>query len=583
MVSRDIPPEVAPARSVADAGAGALLAPGLLPPGMPAQAVQDELGRVLASDFFHNSERLRRFLRFAVEQVLRGQENKLKEYLIGVEVFDRQESFDPRIDSIVRVEARRLRTKLEQYYEAEGRENPVQIRFRKGSYVPVFGHRQRLGVRRREEAEAGEGRAWRAIAVLPFENLSQDPANQLFADGLTQEVMAALTRLEGLRVAARTSSFQFRERYPDVRRIGEELRVDEVLAGSVRREGERARITAHLIDVEEGYYRWSDSYDCEVRDVFACQEQVAGKILEAVRRKLPVVGEEPAPAEPAESRLAAAVVFEALMGAIPSGEARERARAVAVRVRETNPGTAAASLVAGMALALDWKWAEAEAALTRAIALEPDDALARGVYGVFLSCRGRLVDGLVELRLTEELTPQTALIRAAIGHTLYLRRDVGRAIEQFERALGLKPDFAPALCGLANSYLLKGLKAEAKEAGRRAVERSEAGCLARATLARVLALGGERAEAEHLVGELGEWRSGEVVPLVRLAAALVALGDGERALGLLEEAARERSLELVWLPWDPAFDALREEERFGLLLAGLKPESGGAGPAMMAG
>ncbi|MCX6624961.1 MAG: hypothetical protein NTY38_28655 [Acidobacteria bacterium] len=258
-----------------------------LPPEISAAIVRAQLERVLASEFFSHSDRLSRFLRFAVEQVLLGHENKLKEYLIGVEVFDRQESFDPRIDSIVRVEARRLRTKLDQFYEADGRDDVIEIQFKKGRYVPNFRNRKgEPGGRFSEALPIPSERDWRAIAVLPFASLSEDPANELFSDGLTQEILARLTGIPGLRVAARTSSFQYRERYPDIRRIGEELRVDLLLTGSVRREGGRARVTAHLIHVAEGYYVWSESHDCEIRDVFAAQEEISGKVLAAVRAKL---------------------------------------------------------------------------------------------------------------------------------------------------------------------------------------------------------------------------------------------------------------------------------------------------------
>ena len=213
--------------------------------------IQTQLEKILASEVFAGSDRMSRFLRFTVDRVLQGQASHIKEYLLGLEVFDRSASYDPRIDPIVRVEARRLRSKLKQYYETEGRDDPMVIDFPKGSYVPVFAPRKRQLRPPRED---------QTIAVLPFVNLSSDPENDYFSDGLTEELIHALTKIEGLRVVAWGSAFQFKGKVRDFQEIGQQLKVSTVLEGSVRREGDTLRIAAQLIRASDGQYLWSQIY-----------------------------------------------------------------------------------------------------------------------------------------------------------------------------------------------------------------------------------------------------------------------------------------------------------------------------------
>ena len=235
-------------------------------------AVLAELDKILASSTFIRSKRLGRFLRFTVEQYLEGRQNALKEYLVGVEVFNKLETFDPRIDSIVRVEARRLRSKLERYYLTEGREDPIVVQFRKGSYVPTILTREQyraLGYADEAAARAGV----RTIAVGRFNNLGVDETWSHFCTGLTDDVISALTKMPGLRVMARTSP------------SGEDARAEYVLEGSIRKQGDRMRISAQLIDSGNGLYVWSETFDRDLSDVFAVQDEISRSIVAALRRE----------------------------------------------------------------------------------------------------------------------------------------------------------------------------------------------------------------------------------------------------------------------------------------------------------
>jgi TolB-like protein len=251
-------------------------------PDFDAGMVREHASRVLGSRGFSGSGRMSRFLRFVVERTLEGRGEELKEYLIGLEIFDRNESFDPRLDPIVRVEARRLRSKLKTYYETEGREDALVIEVPTGRYVPRFGPRVSAAKAGVPLATAPAG----GIAVLPFANLSRDPDNEYFSDGLTEELIHALTKVDGLRVVAWNSAAKLKDRQEDITHIGLELNVGAVLMGSVRTSGGRVRVMARLIEVSSGSFLWSEMFDRQIDDLLAIQEEISRAIVETLRIRL---------------------------------------------------------------------------------------------------------------------------------------------------------------------------------------------------------------------------------------------------------------------------------------------------------
>lgn len=246
--------------------------------GVPAGAIRTQLRRIVESETFARSERMRSFLRFTVQQALEGKADRLKEYVIGVEVYRKPETLDPRYDPIVRVEAARLRSKLRDYYETEGRTDPVAIGFRKRSYAPVFEFRRTAPA---ESAVANRGGS--SVAVLPFLDISRDGGQECFCDGLTEEVINALAQVAGVRVVARSSVFQFKGQALDVRRIGQQLGVASVLEGSVRRAGQRVRITAQLNSAQDGYHLWARTFDRTLGNLIGLQEEVSNAIADRFR------------------------------------------------------------------------------------------------------------------------------------------------------------------------------------------------------------------------------------------------------------------------------------------------------------
>jgi len=237
------------------------------------EAVREQLERILSSATFVRSKRLVRFLRFTIEQYLQGRQNTLKEYLVGVEVFNKMESFDPRIDSIVRVEARRLRSKLDRYYQTEGASDPTIIQFRRGSYIPIVLDREHAQKQNLLGNGLRSAHPIRTIAVSSFCSLSDETEHQYFCRGMTDDIVSALTHLDGVRVVSRNSP--------------EGAKPEFMVEGSVRRSGNRLRVTAQLVDCNSGYYLWSETYERDMADIFAVQEEISHAIADGMEQALP--------------------------------------------------------------------------------------------------------------------------------------------------------------------------------------------------------------------------------------------------------------------------------------------------------
>lgn len=259
----------------------------------PRERVQDQLHKILASRTFARSKELCRFLQFAVEQKLRNRAVRLKEYLIGVTVFERGESFNPGTDPIVRVQARRLRSKLTLYYETEGCADSVLVELPCGGYVPEFRLRSAASFVTRATIETTRTDARRSLVVLPFVNMGTEE-NERVSDGLTEELIYVLSGNTDLRVVARTSAFHFKGKTDDIRSIGERLGVDALVEGSVRSDGNRFRISAGLIDVRDGGLLWSGVYEQTADEIFTLQKDISERIAKSIEAHLmPVLAAQP--------------------------------------------------------------------------------------------------------------------------------------------------------------------------------------------------------------------------------------------------------------------------------------------------
>jgi adenylate cyclase len=252
--------------------------------------VRAELDKVQSSRVFHGTKLLSRLLRFVVDQSIAGNADSLKESALGMRVFGRGPAFDPRMDPIVRVDASRLRVKLTEYYNTEGANDPVIIDLPKGHYAPVFSWRgSPHGLSRAAQRAALALLPRRdSVAVLPFVSLNADPESQYFSDGLTEEVITALTRIAGLRVMGRSTAFCYEGKAQDIRRVGRDLNVGTVVEGTVRRTGARVRVIARLLDTTDCFNLWSEAWEREDADILTVEKEISKAIENITRQTLKI-------------------------------------------------------------------------------------------------------------------------------------------------------------------------------------------------------------------------------------------------------------------------------------------------------
>jgi len=235
--------------------------------------IRAELERILSSSVFSIADRMTRFLRFAVEETLAGRGDDLNELLLGMAVYDRDRKFDPRVDSIVRVDAGRLRAKLREFYASKGANSLIGIEIPKGRYKAVFKRLQDRGKRRVATKE---------IAVLPFADLSPSRSHEFLGDGIVEELVHAFSRIPGIRVVSLTSVMALKSARTDVKELGRQLGVAFFVEGSVRKANNRTRIMVRLTDAGTGFHIWSKVYALGSRNLFAIQERVSKSAAEAV-------------------------------------------------------------------------------------------------------------------------------------------------------------------------------------------------------------------------------------------------------------------------------------------------------------
>jgi len=588
-------------------------------PDIHQSAVRQQVEKILAHGLFTRSDRMGRFLRVAVERSLEGRAADLKEYLIGVEVFDRKETYDPRVDPIVRVEARRLRSKLKAYYEGDGCGDPVVIEFLSGSYAPRIRLPEPAAV---AVAIPSVEPGLITVAVLPFADLSPKPGHEYFSDGLTEELIHALTKVPGMRVVAWNTAAQLRGGQQDIGAIRDRLKAGTALTGSVRiaslSDGSPSlRVRAQLIDTETGVYLWSETFDRAMQDVFAIQEEIARAIVRTLRVQLAPSpgGYEKGATLPARSRstigsydyylkgryhwhkrtpeeLASSVqLFELAIAADPSSalaqtgladayallvdyglmspvEGMPLAKAAAGRGVELDPELAeACTSLAMVRCVYDRQWEDAERLYLRAIALNPGYATAHHWYGVdFCAMLGRFDEAAAELEIAGQLDPLSAIIREGSAFLKMLQRDYDGAVRAYRELAEFDPSFYKAYTSLGRVYAQQGKYPDAiamLEKGRML-----AGNIPNilGAMGQVYALAGEPERAREAIGKLAELSRRTYVPASVFAIVHLGLGENERALDCLEKGCDRRDTPLTALKVHPIYDPLRSHPRFHGLL-----------------
>ena len=458
----------------------------------------------------------------------------------------------------------------------------------------------------------------RSVAVLPFASLSPDPADQYFSDGITEELIGTLAQVPELQVASRTSSFAYKGETVDVRKVGEQLGVDAVIEGSVRKADGTLRIATRLVSTADGYTLWSREYDRELNDVFAIQEEIAGALVATLTGRAAEaahveLGSHP-PRDPEaydlylkgrfawhkrtrEGLLRAIEYFEQAVALAPDyarayvglGDAYAvgafydyvaprtaypRAERAARRALEITPDVAAPHATLGYVFTyyhLDWP--RAEDAFQRALSIDPAYSTSHQWYANLLTVAGRFDEAEREMRLAQESDPLSLIANAALGWSFLLAGRPEDALEQCRRTLALAPDFE--LAHLWSGWALEamGRRDEARQAIGRAVSLSGGSVLTRLALAHVLAGSGSAARdsAIAIAREVEDRAAdGEYVPSYEIAKVHLALGARATAMRWLERAAEERSHSMAYLLVDPQLAALRGDPSFERLAARIR-------------
>jgi len=461
-------------------------------------------------------------------------------------------------------------------------------------------------------------RAIRSIAVLPLDNLSQDPQQEYFAEGMTDALITSLAQLSALRVISRTSVMGYKNRRVPLRQIARELGVDAVVEGAVIRSGDQVRISAELIRASTDENLWAQSYDRAYGDILGLQREVAGAIAEEIRLQLSPqerAGLAPRPGAPgarrtqptanaeaqdaymkgryfaskptegmlriglkylqdavaldpgygvAYSGLANTYVLLASSGSLPAAEAYTRAEEAARKALDLDEGLAEAHTALGLALFYqDWDWRRAESEFKRAIALNPGSAYAYHWYGTLLSAMGRHREAIAAAKKAAELDPLSLSIQLNVGVRLYYARQFESAVAQFRRLVELEPAYA-------STHYWLGLTLQQTGQGALAIAelRKVDGPSAIGPLGYALAASGKRAEASQMLTDLSQMArtSPAYVSAYDLATICAGLGRKDEAFEWLNRALQERASFLTTVKVDPLMDPLRADARFARLV-----------------
>ena len=451
------------------------------------------------------------------------------------------------------------------------------------------------------------------VVVLPFENLTGDPGQDFFSDGFTEEMITQLGHLDPdhLGVIARTTAMHYRDTRLEVDAIARELGVQYVVEGSVRRAGERIRISAQLIQARDQTHLWAQNYDREGRDVLDVQGQVASAIAEQIQLKLTPEAssrfarstpvnldaydaylqgryfwnrrdrqslvkaveylEQAVAKDPTQPKFYAGLADAlAIMGSLPDSpvprrEAMERARAAATRAIELDDLSAEphASL-AFVEMHYDWNWPEAEKEFRRAIALNSSYATAHHWYAYYLMAMERQEESLAEIRRAEQLDPLSLIIQRDVADMLYFARRYDEAIAQCRKVLERDPHFELASFSLYQIYAVRRMAPEMDEAFR--ALREDLHGLPLTAAAPGDAMVGRRERARKELAEMQRLQARGKNVAHAMAVAYAALGEREQAFHWLDVAVKDREGSLILLKTDPTLDSLRGDPRFSALV-----------------
>ncbi|HET8966036.1 MAG TPA: tetratricopeptide repeat protein, partial [Candidatus Acidoferrum sp.] len=617
--------------------------------------VRQHLQDVLSSAAFSGSKRAQEFLQLVVEHALADRTDSLKERMIGAEMFGRPVDYDTANDAVVRVKATEVRRRILQYYRDSTPDPPVRIDIPVGSYVPKFAwHTGKAsappsatpalleGQTARDAHPAASApvsarRSWRnwkvlvplavlfalallfavqswwgissaspirSLAILPFVNLSGDPRQEYFADGMTEELIAELGQVSTLRVISRTSAMTYKSTKKTVPVIARELHVDGILEGPIEREGNKVRVIIQLIDSRTDEHIWAHSYERDMTSALELQGEVARAITDQVRIELTPQQEahlkrsrraEPAALElhlqgmqrlnsgnpraaielfrqaieedpdyaPAHAAMAGAYGWMGEAGWISYAEAFAQQKAAAQKAIELDDSRPEPHLELGFAaMNQDWDWATQNKEFRRALELNPNSAAVHWAYANYFNRVGLANDAVAEAKVALQLDPVSSRSYMNLSFVYYYARQYDEALVQIERAVAMHPD------PLETAYPLSIIYVEKRQYDKAIHEFQKMGDAPHGLghLGNAYARRGLKSEARAVVPKLKEHVDKTGVGRYEIALVYAGLQENDKAFEWLESAFQVRDKGLTYLKVDPCLDSLRSDERFTPLL-----------------
>jgi serine/threonine-protein kinase len=555
--------------------------------------VRDQIERIVLSVAFRTSDRLKHFITFVANEALQGKADSLKEYSVGVQVFGRDSAFDPRTDPVVRVQARRLRARLERYYKEEGQHDSIVVDLPKGGYAPVFRGREVTAAAKPVTATALQDNT---IAVQPIIDLSPGQDLDRFCAALTREIIRRLASVKRLKVTAP--------------HLSPGTAAALVLEGSISQANEGLRLSVNLINLASGSYECCESIDVPAVDTFAAQDRVADALIE---RLSPHLSSSPAGRRQQTDNLTArnlckqglyhleqrtdesleraaelferAVIEDAQYSLAHSGLSDAYSMLGSYGLRPSTLMVTAAMSSAATGVMLDgesahartslahakarahWNWLDAALEFQHAIRLDPTYATSHHWYArCCLVPLGRLDEARDEVLLAHSLDPVSSIIAREVASIHYYRREYEGALAHCDQAIELNPHFPHAYFILSLVQEKLGDFDEALAALLRGAQLAPKSPRMIASLGRVQAIAGRRDDALKGLAQLDELERSRHVSAWERAILYLGMDDRDRCFQQLNLALQDRFFDLTLLGVDPRFDALRDDPRFARLV-----------------
>jgi adenylate cyclase len=556
-------------------------------------AVRSELQRILASSEFAAAPTLSRFLRYIVEYWVDHGDEAPKEYALGVEALQRGAAFDSDVDTSVRVHARRLRVRLARYYGAEGRDNPIRLSVPKGHY--------RIEILERATASAADAGVFGpSIGVLPFANMSGDPEQEYFSDGITEDIITDLSKVSALRVASRNRSFAYKGTAAETREVARALGVGHVLCGSVRMERGRVRISARLIDGETDNDVWADRYDRDAGDIFTVNDEISAAIVRALRLQLLPEERRAIGRRRTDNAEAHNLYLMARRLYVTRLEADVRSVQAIVRLCERatdmDPNYAQAWALMAMGYRglreLGVQTDDGMAAVTRALELDSGLAEAHATKAYILQVNGALDEAVAQAGIALDLDADSYEANRTAARLAYQLHRFADAVRYYEKAARIMHSDLNSPMMLVSCHRATGDTARLHGAAEMALRRADE-VLARDPNNPVVIAYSANALAALGEGERAKRRTRRALLLdpdnwnirYNFACALNAyLGDRAGALETLEPlVAGISSSLLTYLKGDPDLGSLHADPRYQALIAAAEARLAAGGASKVAG